>query len=62
MDITKRIKGYRKHRGKVSVPGWSSNPRLVHEVGGAVAMVIFREARKAGLTIDPGEFPRENSM
>lgn len=50
IDVTKKlIEGI---GGKVSVPCWSSNPKLVHEVEKAVAMIILREARKAGFTLD----------
>jgi len=49
-DVTKKlIEGI---GDKVSVVGWSTNPKLVHEVERAVAMTILREARQAGLTPD----------
>jgi len=38
---------------KVSVPEWSRNPKLVHEVERAVALVLLSEARRAGLA--PGD-------
>jgi len=49
MEITKKI--IESIGDKVGVPGWSSNPKLVHEVRRAVATIILREARKAGLKL-----------
>jgi len=50
MEITKKL--VEVIGDKVSVSGWSSNPKLVHEVERAVAISILREARKAGIPLD----------
>lgn len=39
-------------QSKISVPGWSNNPKLVRDVESIIASTILREARRARLSID----------
>jgi len=39
-------------KGKISVPGWNLNPKLVRDVERAVAMIVLREVRRAGIPIE----------
>jgi len=50
VEITKQL--MEEIGDKASVQGWSSNPKLVHEVEKVIALRILREAHKAGFTLD----------
>ena len=49
MEVTKKL--MEKVSDKISVSGWSSNPKLVHDVERIIAMTILREARRAGISM-----------